>query len=237
MHLEIRRLSKSYGFAWALREIDLELRSGECVALLGPNGAGKTTLIKTLAGIIRPTAGEILIDGARFTGQTARRLPRIGLLAPGDHLYEKLTAEENLRLFLALYGSEKRAAIGDALAQVGLQDWGREYVSAFSSGMKCRLSIAKWQLLDPGLLLVDEPYGVLDGGGVDLLEAYLTRVCRSGGLVVMATHHVARAAALCSRAVILKRGRVCFDEVKRSSWDSFFSAVGDFVPRGEAWPS
>lgn len=237
LHLEVRHLSKSYGFAWALRDIDLLLRSGECVALLGPNGAGKTTLIKTLAGIIRPTAGEMLVDGVKLTGQSARRGLRIGLLAPGDHLYEKLTAQENLRLFLTLYGVEKRGAIGDALADVGLKDWASEYVGSFSSGMKCRLSIAKWRLLEPGFLLVDEPYGVLDGGGVDLLETYLTQVCRNGGLVVMATHHVARAAALCSRAVILKRGRVCFDETKRASWDSFFSAVGDFLPRGEAWLS
>jgi len=236
LHLEIRRLSKAYGTAWALRDIDLQLRSGECVALLGPNGAGKTTLLKTLAGLIRPTSGEIFIEGAKRSGETARRA-RIGILAPGDHLYEQLTAAENLQLFLALYGGTKHGAIDDALAHVGLTDWAREYVSAFSSGMKCRLSIAKWQLLDPGLLLVDEPYGVLDGNGVDLLEEYLAKVCRGGGLVVLATHDVARAAALCSRAVILKRGRVVFDEPKRASWETFFSAVGEFAPRGEAWPS
>ena len=236
MRLEIRRLSKTYGFTWALREIDFELRSGECVALLGPNGAGKTTLLKTLAGVIRPTAGEILLDGVNVVGQIARRL-RTGILAPGDHLYEQLTAEENLQLFLALYGSKKNGAIGDALAEVGLGDWTREYVAAFSSGMKCRLSIAKWQLLEPALLLVDEPYGVLDGAGVDLLEAYLSRLCRAGGLVVLATHDVPRAATLCSRAIILKRGRVSFDESKRAPWQSFYAAVGDFLPRGEAWSS
>ncbi|HEY1375039.1 MAG TPA: ABC transporter ATP-binding protein [Candidatus Binatia bacterium] len=236
MHLQIRRLSKAYGTAWALRDIDLELGSGECVALLGPNGAGKTTLIKTLAGLIRPTSGEILVEGVKRSGDTARR-NGIGILTPGDHLYEQLTAEENLKLFLALYGARKHAAITDELARAGLADWAREYVGAFSNGMKCRLSIAKWRLLDPRLLLVDEPYGVLDGAGVKLLESYLADVCRSGGVVVIATHDVARAAALCSRAVILKRGRVAFDEAKRASWESFFSAVGEFAPRGEAWPS
>jgi len=236
LRLEIRRLSKSYGYSWALREIDLELRSGECVALLGPNGAGKTTLLKTVAGVIRPTEGEMFLDGVDVIGHVPRRL-RTGILAPGDHLYEQLTAEENLRLFLALYGSDKGAAIAGALAEVGLQDWAREYVAAFSSGMKCRLSIAKWRLLEPAMLLVDEPYGVLDGGGVDLLESYLSGLCRAGGLVVLATHDVPRAAALCSRAVILKRGRVSFDEPKRAPWESFYTAVGDFLPRGEAWSS
>ncbi len=236
MYLEIRRLSKAYGTAWALRDIDSQFRAGECVALLGPNGAGKTTLIKTLAGLIRPTSGEIFIDGIKRSGETARRT-RIGILAPGDHLYEQLTAEENLRLFVALYGGTKHGAISDALAHVGLTDWAREYVGTFSSGMKCRLSIAKWRLLNPGLLLLDEPYGVLDGAGVNLLEDYVAQVCRGGGLVVLATHDLARAASVCSRAVILKRGRIVFDEPKRASWDSFFSAVREFAPRGGAWPS
>jgi len=238
LRLEIRRLSKSYGFAWALRDVDLALAAGECVALLGPNGAGKTTLLKTLSGLIRPSAGEVLIDGADLRQTPARRLPAIGMLAPGDHLYEKLTAEENLRLFLALYGrSDKAGGIADALAAVGLSDWSGEYVAALSSGMRCRLSIAKWTLLEPKLLLVDEPYGVLDGAGVDLLESALGSICRSGGIVVMATHEVMRAAALADRAVVLNRGRVAFDEAKRRPWESLQRAVGEFLPRGEAWRS
>jgi heme ABC exporter ATP-binding subunit CcmA len=238
VRLEIRRLSKSYNLAWALRDIDLELQAGECVALLGPNGAGKTTLLKTMCGLLRPTSGEVLIDGKMLRAGPARTLPAIGVLAPGDHLYEKLTARENLRLFLALYGRRDKAGkIDDALAGLELKDWSGEYVSAFSSGMKCRLSIAKWLLLEPELLLVDEPYGVLDGGGVDLLETQLKDICRRGGIVVTATHDVPRAAALCSRAVILRRGNLIFDEAKRKPWDSFHRAVKDFLPRGEAWPS
>ncbi len=238
MHLEVRRLSKSYGFAWALKEIDLELRSGDCVALLGPNGAGKTTLLKALCGLLRPTMGEICTDGTKLRHGPARLQPAIGLLSPGDHLYDKLTAEENLRLFLALYNRQKnRGEIGNALAAAGLSDWSGEYVASLSSGMKCRLSIAKWLLLEPKLLLVDEPYGVLDGSGVDLLETHLKNVCRSGGIVVMATHHVTRAVALCSRAVILRRGKIIFNETKRTPWDGIYRAVEDFLPKGEAWPS
>ena len=238
MHLEVRRLSKSYGFAWALKEIDLELRSGDCVALLGPNGAGKTTLLKALCGLLRPTMGEICADGTKLRHGPARLQPAIGLLSPGDHLYDKLTAKENLRLFLALYNrQEKEDDLAKALAAAGLSDWSGEYVASFSSGMKCRLSIAKWLLLEPKLLLVDEPYGVLDGSGVDLLETHLKNVCRSGGIVVTATHHVTRAVALCSRAVILRRGKIIFDEAKRTPWDNIYRAVEEFLPKGEPWPS
>jgi heme ABC exporter ATP-binding subunit CcmA len=238
LHLEVRHLSKSYGFAWALRDIDLELHGSQWIAVLGPNGAGKTTLLKTLCGLIRPATGEILIEGAKLREGSRALQATIGFLSPNDHLYEKLTAEENLRLFLALYKRrEKAAAIPSALAAAGLADWSGEYVAAFSNGMKCRLSIAKWLLLEPKLLLVDEPYGVLDGGGVDLLEAQLKKVCAAGGIVMTATHHVTRAATVCTRAIILRRGRIIFDEAKRKPWDSFFSAVGEFLPQGEAWPS
>ena len=238
MHLEIRRISKSYGVVWALREINLDFHDGECVALLGPNGAGKTTLLRTLCGLLRPTSGEIRFDGKTIREQPARSSPTIGVLAPSDHLYEKLTAEENLRLFLALYNRRQTSAeIRDTLAAVGLADWSDEYVTALSSGMKCRLSIAKWRLLEPRILLVDEPYGVLDGGGVDLLETHLKNICGRGGLVLMATHHVTRAAALCSRAVILDHGKSTFDEPKRAPWDGFYRAVREFLPRGEIWPS
>ncbi len=238
LYVEVRRLSKAYGFSWALKDINLELHAGECVALLGPNGAGKTTLLKLLCGLLQPTTGEIHIDGAKLRQGPARLEPTIGFLSPNDHLYDKLTAQENLRLFLALYNREKEhGELETALAAAGLADWSREYVASLSSGMRCRLSIAKWLLLEPKLLLVDEPYGVLDGSGVDFLEAYLKNARDRGGVVVMATHHVARVAAFCSRAVILRRGRMIFDEAKRAPWESFHRAVGEFLPRGETWPS
>lgn len=238
MRVTVRHFSKAYGFVWALRDIDLDLCDGDCVALLGPNGAGKTTLLKALCGLLRPTMGEICFDGTKLRHGPARLQPAIGLLSPGDHLYDKLTAKENLRLFLALYNrQEKEDDLAKALAAAGLADWSGEYVAAFSSGMKCRLSIAKWLLLEPKLLLVDEPYGVLDGSGVDLLETHLKNVCQSGGIVVTATHHVTRAVALCSRAVILRRGKIIFDEAKRTPWDGIYRAVEEFLPKGEAWPS
>ena len=238
LEVEVRRLSKAYGFLWALRDINLELRAGECAALLGPNGAGKTTLLKLFSGLLQPTTGDIHINGTRLRHGPARLRPVIGYLSPSDHLYEKLTAEENLRLFLGLYNRpEQRGEIRKALDAAGLPDWSGEYVASLSSGMKCRLSIAKWLLLEPKLLLVDEPYGVLDGGGVDLLESYLKSVCDGGGIVVTATHHVRRVAGVCSRAIILRQGRVIFDEGKRAPWESFHRAVGEFLPRGETWPS
>lgn len=235
MRVAVGRLGKAYGYFWALRDLDVEIAPGQCVALLGPNGAGKTTFLKLLAGLIYPTQGEIRFDGEKFSRGANKRRSAIGLLAPTDHLYENLTVRENIEFFAALYGKDLAAdAIADALTAVGLERWSGEFVGALSSGMKCRLSIAKWRLLDPGLLLLDEPYGVLDGGGVDLLEAFLKAQCQKGSVVLLASHHVARVLQVCDRALILHQGKLVFDEPRRPAWDSFQRAYADFMPRNPA---
>lgn len=231
MRITVDKLARAYGFLWALRDLNLELPAGECVALLGPNGAGKTTLLKLLGGLITPTRGEIRFDGVTFSRNLPELRARIGLLAPADHVYENLTARENLKFFTRLYNRSPAAASFDsALEQVGLLERAGDYVANLSSGMKCRLSIAKWLLLEPELLLVDEPYGVLDGSGVDLLENFLKHQCARGGVVVMASHHVSRVLDLCDRVVILNQGRLSFNESKRQPWPAFDKAFSEFLP-------
>jgi heme ABC exporter ATP-binding subunit CcmA len=234
LHLTVHQLAKAYGLLWALKDFSVDLHPGEVVALLGPNGAGKTTLLKLLAGLISPSMGEIVLNGLRFERNTAIQRAAIGFLAPGEHLYENLTVRENLHFFTSLYKKrEANSQIDAALGEVGLRYRSGEYVAALSSGMKCRLSIAKWQLLEPGLLLLDEPYGVLDGGGVDLLERFLKMECARGKIVIVASHHISRVLQLCDRALILHHGKLTFDEPRQHPWDSFDRAFGAFLPRGE----
>jgi len=238
LRLAVDKLAKAYGFLWALKDLRLDLAPGELVALLGPNGAGKTTLLQLLAGLIAPTAGSMELDGVTVARGGPAVRGKIGLLAPADHLYENLTVAENLRFFLALYNREVAASTIDAvLDEVGVAKRADDYVANLSSGLKCRLSIAKWQLLDPGLLLLDEPYGVLDGPGVDLLEKFLKAHCAKGNIVIMASHHVSRVLSLCTRALILHHGRLTFDEAKQRPWTSFERAFGEFLPQGESWRS
>jgi len=233
LRLIVKQLAKAYGYLWALRHLDLELAPGEFIALLGPNGAGKTTLLKLLAGLSTPSAGTIELDGQSLCANSAALRGQIGLLAPADHLYDQLTVIENLQFFTALYGkAPQERALVTILEEVGLAARAGEYVANLSAGLKCRLSIAKWRLLDPGLLLLDEPYGVLDGSGIDLLEAFLRRQCANGHIVIMASHHVARAVQLCSRVLLLHQGRLTFNEAKQSPWPSFDRAFGEFLPRG-----
>ena len=233
MRATVDKLAKAYGFLWALRDLNLELTPGECVALLGPNGAGKTTLLKLLAGLITPTTGAIRFDGVAFSRSVPELRARVGLLAPADHLYENLTARENLKFFTQLYNRVGAADLLDSvLHQVDLAERAGDYVANLSSGMKCRLSIAKWLLLTPELLLVDEPYGVLDGSGVALLESFLKNQCDRGSIVIMASHHVSRALDLCNRVIILNGGRLSFNEAKRQPWPAFDKAFSEFLPHG-----
>ena len=237
MRVTVHQLAKAYGYFWALRDLEVQVAGGERVALLGPNGAGKTTLLKLLAGLIYPTRGEIRLDGAPLTRQSNAQRAAIGLLSPGEHLYDDLTARENLEFFTALYDRQRGPnriddAIEETLEAVGLGRWAGEYAGALSSGMKCRLSVAKWKLLNPKLLLLDEPYGVLDGGGIDLLESFLKAQSEQGSVVIIASHHVARVLDLCTRAMILEQGKLIFDETRREPWDSFARAFGAFMPGG-----
>lgn len=233
LRITVDKLSKAYGFLWALRDVNLALLPGECVALLGPNGAGKTTLLKLLGGLLSPTSGSIRFDGVAFSRSVPEMRSRIGFLTPSDHLYENLTSEENLRFFTSLYDRPSPAAALDAaLTQVGLHERAADYVANLSSGMKCRLAIAKWLLLQPELLLLDEPYGVLDGSGVDLLESFIKQQCANGGITLIASHHVSRVLGFCNRAVILSRGRLTFDETKQQPWPGFEKAFSEFLPVG-----
>ena len=230
------RVSKAYGVLWALREVRLEVAAGERVALLGPNGAGKTTLLKLLAALTYPTDGAVEVFGRKLPCGNSPLRGAIGFLAgSGNHLYDHLTVGENLRFFLSLYrkdaAPEERE---EALERVGLSERAHEYASALSLGMRCRLALAKWSLVNPRLLLADEPYGALDAEGADLLDRFLESLCAAGGSVVLATHDVPRALERCSRAVILDRGRVVFDEPRQDPWDGFHAAFAALSRRGGA---
>ena len=235
LHLTIQNLSKAYGFLWALKDLNFDLSAGEFAALLGPNGAGKTTLLKLIAGLITPTHGQIELGAARFSPARGSSRAKIGLLTPANHLYENLTVRENLQFFTSLYAKKQDAAgIDAALALVDLSGRADDYASTLSSGMKCRLSIAKWNLLQPELLLLDEPYGVLDGGGVDLLENFLKAHCRKGNIVIMASHHVSRVLKICNRAIILHQGQLTFNAPHQEPWPDFDKAFREFLPHGES---
>ncbi|HUF89731.1 MAG TPA: heme ABC exporter ATP-binding protein CcmA [Gemmatimonadota bacterium] len=206
--LRVEGLTRTYGPRVALEDVTFSLAAGEYLVVLGPNGAGKTTLLRTLARLIRPTAGRVWLDEEDWLAAPADRQREIGVLSHATFLYDDLTALENLRFFGTLYGLSDPAGRGrEALATVGLEAAADRRVGHLSRGQAQRVAIARAVLHDPGLLLLDEPYAGLDPRAAGRLSEALAGLARAGRTVVLTTHDLARAPVAATRYLILVEGR------------------------------
>ena len=205
--VEARGLEKRFGSARALAGVDLRVAGGECLAVLGPNGAGKSTLLRLMAGLVRPSAGELRIAGDPADGRAARR--RIGLVADATFLYPQLTALENLVFAGRLHGvPDPRARAQRLLAEEGLASAADRRAGGFSRGMAQRLSIARGLVHDPQVVLLDEPFTGLDRGASARLAERLAALRAAGRTLVLVTHDFARAAGIADAVVLLAGGRI-----------------------------
>jgi heme exporter protein A len=186
--LELQHLGKRYGRLRVFREIQAEAHSGQVLVLAGRNGSGKSTLLRIVAGLTRPSSGQVVFsrDGRPLSYEERRRLT--GLVAVDVALYGELTAWENLSFFARVRGLPLAPAEGERLlAEVGLTGRGEDLVQTYSSGMRQRLKFACAMLHRPPLLLLDEPGSSLDEAGRAMVEALVGRQ-RTHGLVVLATN-------------------------------------------------
>jgi heme ABC exporter ATP-binding subunit CcmA len=211
--IEVRALTKRFGYKKVLKEVDLSLKRGESLALFGPNGAGKTTLIRILSSLVRPTSGEALVAGydARNEGQDLRRI--IGVISHNTFLYDNLTAFENLKFYGRMYdvkGLKER--IEEVLELVELKERMHERVLTFSRGMQQRLSVARMILHEPAILLLDEPYAGLDQNGIETLKGLLGGFREGGKTTIMTSHDLERGLEMCSRVAILHSGVIVYNE-------------------------
>jgi heme exporter protein A len=205
--IAVKGVWKYFGDFPALRNIDLTIPPGACLALLGRNGAGKTTLLRILAGFSRPAKGSVLLNGIDPRSLEARR--KIGVLGHGISVYDELSAIENLRLYESLYSLP--AGTADRwLVRVSLDRVKTGVVREFSRGMRQRLAIARAFLHDPTILILDEPFTSLDDRAIALLQAVLNEARERGASVVMSTHQLREALELASHAALLKQGNLAF---------------------------
>jgi heme ABC exporter ATP-binding subunit CcmA len=220
--LEARGLQRSFGRVRILRGLDLLLRPGEALAVIGPNGAGKTTLLRLLAGLMRPTAGDIRLLGHRLTRGSDSARSALGLLSHQSLLYDDLTLLENLTFAARLYGLDRpRETARDALEATGLGDRSGELPRRLSRGLLQRAAIARALLHDPRVLLLDEPFTSLDAEAADRLRSDLrARLARGLGLIVV-THHLAEVWDLASRVAVLMDGRWAADEQRAGPLEAF----------------
>lgn len=211
--LEARGLTRDFGPVRAVDGVDLRIRAGEFLALFGPNGAGKTSLLRLLGGELRPSAGEVLLEGTPLRSSAPEGRRRVGVLSHQGFLFGHLSAAENLRFYGRLYGlRDLDRRIPERLAQVGLSEVAGRRVGGFSRGMRQRLAVARTLLHDPSLVLLDEPYTGLDAHAVSLLRGILRSLRDGRRTVVLVTHHLREGLELADRAVVLVRGRVALAE-------------------------
>ena len=196
----------------AVRGIDFEVGDGELFGLLGPNGAGKTTTIKMLITLLLPTSGSARVLGYDVASEPREVRERIGYVFGGERgLYERLSALDNLRYFAELYGVEprrQRARIAELLELVGLTGRERERVEGFSRGMRQRLHIARGLLHDPPVLFLDEPTIGVDPVGARDLRATIASLSEEGKTILLTTHYMFEADALCDRIAVINKGRI-----------------------------
>ncbi len=219
--LAANHLRKSYGPSAVLEDVSLELREGQCLALLGPNGAGKTTLLRILATLLRPTAGNLTIGGVDAVKNPEAARAMMGMIAHGSHVYEDLTAIENLRFWTVMRGGDASPArLVAALQQVELDTVAGERVRTFSAGMKRRLALARVALDNARLLLLDEPFTGLDRQAQKWLGEFLMSFKAGGGAAIVATHSFGGGLAVADRVAILAGGRLMVDQSCADlSWD------------------
>jgi ABC-2 type transport system ATP-binding protein len=209
--LELRRLVKRFGSLIAVDHLTLALHRGEIFGLLGPNGAGKTTTIRMICGLIRPTSGEILMEGVRVktSGNSAIR-SRFGVCPQENILWTKLTCFEQLVFSARIYGtsvSEARQRADQMLMQMGLQPKRNKLASTLSGGMKRRMNIIMAMMHDPDILVFDEPEAGLDPQSKVMVREFI-RELASQKSVIITTHNMDEAERMADRVAIMDHGRL-----------------------------
>ena len=196
----------------AVRGISFGVRRGELFGLLGPNGAGKTTTIKMLITLLLPTSGTARVLGLDVVEQAREVRRRIGYVFGGERgLYERLSGRDNLRYFAELYGvsgKAQRLRIEEVLELVGLSGREQERVEGYSRGMRQRLHIARGILHDPEVVFLDEPTIGVDPVGARELRQTIAGLVSAGKTVLLTTHYMFEADALCDRIAVIAKGRI-----------------------------
>src|SRR5689334_10963899 len=209
--IKLTNLTKRYGNFTAVNSINLEVPRGELFGFLGPNGAGKTTTLRMIAGILRPTSGKIEIGGVDVERHPLQAKARLGYIPDRPFVYDKLTGAEFLRFAAAIYGHDGAVVerrIDELLELFELTPWRDELTEAYSHGMRQKLIISGALVHRPEVIVVDEPMVGLDPRGARILKDLLRRFVERGGTVLMSTHTLEVAEAMCDRIAIIHGGRI-----------------------------
>ena len=212
MPIAVQHLRRTYGDFTAVEDLSFDAAPGEIVGLIGPNGAGKTTTLRSLAGILRPTSGHVLIDGHDIVDDPIEAKRRLAFMPDEPHLFEYLTVEEHLRLVARLYGVDdfdRRS--GALIEELELKGKERSLPGELSRGMRQKVVIACGLVRDASVLLFDEPLTGLDPIGIRRMRETIVARGRGGASILVSSHLLHLVEEICTRVIIMDHGKKIAD--------------------------
>ena len=208
--IEVKNLSKSYGLKEAVRNINFKIKENEIIGLLGPNGCGKTTTIGMILGLLKPSNGEIFINGMNSEKNRTKILQKINFISPYVELPKKLTVKQNLIVYGKLYCVKDLNNRIEYLAnKLRLEDFLNRVTGELSSGQKNRASLAKALINEPNVLLLDEPTASLDPEIGDFVRTFLENYKKDKKIsILLASHNMSEVTRLCASILMMKDGAI-----------------------------
>ena len=209
--ISITDLTKEFGGYKAVNDISLEVRKGEIFGFLGPNGAGKTTTIKMLAGLLKPDTGHIVINGHDLQKNPLQCKQVTGYIPDRPYMYEKLTGMEFLNFIASLYHLDSdifKKNTTELLGLFDLENWQHNLIESYSHGMRQKLIMTAAFMLEPPLIVVDEPMVGLDPKSARIVKELFKNHAHKGGTTFLSTHSLEIAEELCDRIAIILEGRI-----------------------------
>ena len=208
--IEVINLSKSYKLKKAVKNVSFKINENEIVALLGPNGCGKTTTIAMILGLLKPSSGQVLINGMNIEDHRISLLHKMNFISPYIELPKKLTVKQNLIVYGKLYSVKNLNEKIDFLAnKLRLENFLNNVTGELSSGQKNRVSLAKALINDPTVLLLDEPTASLDPETGDFIRTFLENYKKEKKIsVLLASHNMSEVKRLCNSVLMMKEGLI-----------------------------
>jgi ABC-type multidrug transport system ATPase subunit len=207
----LREVSRLYGRFAAVRNITADFAAGKLYLVLGENGAGKSTLLRVIAGLIRPSRGELTVLGSKDLRKVASEF---GYMAHASMLYDELSGMENMLYFAKLYGISDVAKCEHAIQTVGLDSKLTRRVGQYSQGMRQRMSLARAIVNDPKLLLLDEPFSNVDGQSSRDMARLLGEMRDAGRTILLVTHQPALLESIADETVMMSSGEIISREMR-----------------------
>jgi ABC-2 type transport system ATP-binding protein len=207
--VELRHLSKNIKGKEIVKDLTIELFPGQITGFLGPNGAGKTTTIRLMTGLMKPTSGEVLIDGISLAKDFEKAISKVGVIVENPEMYKFMSGYKNLLHFARMNENVTKERIAEVVSLVGLENRIHEKVSTYSLGMRQRLGLAQALLHHPKFLILDEPTNGLDPAGIREFREHLRTIAQKERVsIFVSSHLLAEIELICDRIAVIKSGKL-----------------------------